>query len=245
MVLVVACVTCRSTPSIPFPPLPRPCLFCIRINTHYSKSALLRRIATLYADMLDERGGRKHRGASDASTEKVLILDEIFPKPTCFLANKILVCLFFFFAHFYFPASGQAVVTGVIPSPPRFLPSIFIAHRVQQSHCSSIFHRVLLTHALALSASQFVHKKKSQRFYTSMHSAGLELTKLTYTRLEDNLIRHRGDRLAYSRPWGPWVCPFIGLHFQFFYSKSVFWVRYRDPQATTLVACYVEVSLFV
>ena len=30
-----------------------------------------------------------------------------------------------------------------------------------------------------------------------MHSAGLELTKLTYTRLEDNLIRHRGDRLYY------------------------------------------------
>ena len=85
------------------------------------------------------------------------------------------------------------MVTGVIPSPPRFLPSIFIAHRVQQSHCSSIFHRMLLTHALALSASQFVHKKKSQRIYTSMHSAGLELTKLAYTRLEDNLIRHRGD----------------------------------------------------
>ena len=32
---------------------------------------------------------------------------------------------FFFIAHFHFPASGQAVVTGVIPSPPRFLPSIF------------------------------------------------------------------------------------------------------------------------
>ena len=101
---------------------------------------------------------------------------------------------FFFFAHFYFPASGQAVVTGVVPSPPRFLPSIFIAHRVQQSHCSSTFHRVLLlTHALALSASQFVRKKKSPRIYTSMHSGGFELTKLTYTRLEDNLIRHRGD----------------------------------------------------
>ena len=56
---------------------------------------------------------------------------------------------------------------------------------------------MLLTHALALSASQFVHKKKSQRIYTSMHSAGLELTKLTYTRLEDNLIRHRRDRLHY------------------------------------------------
>ena len=28
-----------------------------------------------------------------------------------------------------------------------------------------------------------------------MHSAGLELAKLTYTRLEDNLIHRRGDRL--------------------------------------------------
>ena len=101
--------------------------------------------------------------------------------------------VFLFFAHFHFPASGQAVVTGVIPSPPRFLPSISMAHRVQQSHCSSIVHRVLLTHALALSASQFVHKKNSQRIFTSTHSAGLELTKLTYTRLKDNLIRHRGD----------------------------------------------------
>ena len=33
--------------------------------------------------------------------------------------------------------------------------------------------------------------------YTSMHSGGFELTKLTYTRFEDNLIRHRGDRLPY------------------------------------------------
>ena len=46
---------------------------------------------------------------------------------------------FFFFSRFYFPASGQTVVTGVVPSPPRFLPSIVIAHRVRQSHCSSIF----------------------------------------------------------------------------------------------------------
>ena len=95
----------------------------------------------------------------------------------------------YIFSHFCFPASGQAVVTGVVPSPPLFLPSIFIAHGVQQSHYSSIFHRVLLTHALALSASQFVLKKKFQRNYTRMHSAGLELTKLTYTMLEDNLIR--------------------------------------------------------
>ena len=111
-----------------------------------------------------------------------------------FFATSLLEHFFFFFAHFYFPGSGQAVVTGVVPSSPRFLPSIFIAHRVQHSHCSSIFHRVLLTHALALSASQFVHKKKSPLIHTSMHSGGFELTRLTYTRLEDNLIRHRGDR---------------------------------------------------
>ena len=36
---------------------------------------------------------------------------------------------------------------------------------------------MVLTHALALSASQFVHKRKSLRIYTSMHSEGLELTK--------------------------------------------------------------------
>ena len=121
------------------------------------------------------------------------------------------------------------MVTGVVPFPPRFLPSIllsrvgfrnptvqlldkpwsqvssllppgsclqfFIAHRVRQSHCSSIFHRVLLTHALAISASQLVHKEKSPRIYTSIRTrGGLELTELTYTRLKDSLIRHRGDR---------------------------------------------------
>ena len=105
-------------------------------------------------------------------------------------------CLFVFsFAHFYFLASGQAVWSQVssLP-PPRLLPTIFTAHKVQRSHCSSSFHRVLLTHALVLSASQFVHKKKSPRIYTSMHSGGFELAKRTHTRLEDNLIRHRGDR---------------------------------------------------
>ena len=102
-----------------------------------------------------------------------------------------------FFYTSTFQLLDKVVVTGVVPSPPRFLLSNLIAHRVQQSHCSSIFHRVLLTHALALSASQLVHKKKSTRIYTSMHSGGFELTKLTCTRLEDNLIRHRGDRSPY------------------------------------------------
>ena len=78
----------------------------------------------------------------------------------------------FFFTHIYFPASGPAVVTGVVPSPPRFSPFNFVAQRVQQSHCSSIFHRVLLTRALALSTSQFDLKKSSPRMYTSMHWGG-------------------------------------------------------------------------
>ena len=47
-----------------------------------------------------------------------------------FVCLFVLVGVFFFFLHFYFPASGQAVFTGVVPPPPRFLPSFFIAHRV-------------------------------------------------------------------------------------------------------------------
>ena len=113
------------------------------------------------------------------------------------------------------------MLTGVVPHPPRFLPSIFIAHRVQHSHCSSIFRRVLLTHALALSASQFVHMKKSQRIYTSMHSAGLQLTKLTYTRLEVNLIRHRGDPLE-PHGWPPLEAEKCSVPFRGFIA-SVLW----------------------
>ena len=110
-----------------------------------------------------------------------------------------IICIIIMFTHFYIPASGQAVVTGVVPSSPRFSSSIIIAHSVQQSHRSSIFHRVLLTNALALSASQFVHKKKSLQIYTSKHSGELELTKLTYTRLVGNLILcHRGDRVNFK-----------------------------------------------
>ena len=51
----------------------------------------------------------------------------------------VLYIFLFSSALFYFPASGQPAVTRVVPSPPRFLPSIFVAHRVQHSHCSSVF----------------------------------------------------------------------------------------------------------
>ena len=119
----------------------------------------------------------------------------------------VVVVVVVFFSHCYFLASGQAVVTGVVPSSHRFLPSIFITHRVQQSHCWSIFHPVLLTHALALSVSHFLHKKRSQRIYTSMHSGKFELTKLTYTRLGDNLIfihfffSHASTFQLLDKPW--------------------------------------------
>ena len=49
--------------------------------------------------------------------------------------NQHLIILFFYF---YSPASEQAVVSGLLPSP-RYVPSVFIAHRVQHSHCSSTF----------------------------------------------------------------------------------------------------------
>ena len=104
---------------------------------------------------------------------------------------------FFFYTHllssFWKPWSQ---VSSLLP-PGSCLQFLSRIYRVQQSHCSSIW----LTHALALSASQFVHKKKSPRIYTSMHSGGFELTKLTYTRLEDNPIRHRGDRQIHISIW--------------------------------------------
>ena len=110
------------------------------------------------------------------------------------------IYLFFFFSHtstFQLPNKPWSQVSSLLPHGSCL--QLFISHRVQQSHCSSIFHRVLLAHAFALSASQSVHKKNSPRIFTSMHSGGFKVTKLTYTRLEDNLIRHRGDRLLITK----------------------------------------------
>ena len=61
----------------------------------------------------------------------------------------------------------SCVVSGVVPSPPRYMPSVFIAHRVQHSPCSSTSHGKLQTHVFAISASPFVHMKKFPRTYTS------------------------------------------------------------------------------
>ena len=116
-------------------------------------------------------------------------------------------CILFYFISCYFMLFYFIFHTHLLSSSwtsrghrcrPFFPPVLaFNFHRANEGSAIPLlvdFHRVLLTHGLALSASQFVHKKKSPRIYTSMHSGGFELTTLTYTRLEDILICHRGDR---------------------------------------------------
>ena len=103
----------------------------------------------------------------------------------------------FFFSHtftFQLLDKPWSQVSSLLPpvSGLNFLSRIGFSNATARRHFMEC---LLLTHALALSASQSVHKKKSQRIVTSMYSARLELTKLTYIRVEDNLIRHRGDRL--------------------------------------------------
>ena len=113
------------------------------------------------------------------------------------------LCRTFFSTHIYFPPSGQAVVAGVVPSPPRFSLSIFIAHRVQQSHRSSTFHRVLLTHSRSRAFRKSICAQ--EKVITNVYEYALGGIRthephLDYnTGLEgNNLIRHRGDRLHYK-----------------------------------------------
>ena len=92
-------------------------------------------------------------------------------------ANSRSICnFFFFFTHFYFPASGQSRGHRCRPFPPpgsclQLLSRIGSAVPLTARR---FFHRVLLTHALALSASQFVHKEKSLRIYSTTSWAGQE-----------------------------------------------------------------------
>ena len=80
--------------------------------------------------------------------------------------------------------------------PPRFLPSIFSAHRVQQSHCSSSFSSSVANSRSRVFRKSVWAQENLSRIHTSMHSGGFELTKLAYdTRLEGSLISHWGDRL--------------------------------------------------
>ena len=92
------------------------------------------------------------------------------------LTQRKLPFFLFLYTSTFFPASGQAVVTGVVPSPRFLLTFNFYRAYIgfsNQSHCSSIFHRVLLTHALAFSASQFVHKHARKKLPTNVYEYAL------------------------------------------------------------------------
>ena len=112
------------------------------------------------------------------------VLDVLLIAADCWLIIYSSSFFVFFLAHFYFPASGHTSrghrCRPSLP-PPGYCLHFFLAHRVQHPLIVD-FYRVLLTHALALSASQLVHITKT---YTSTHSGWFKLTKLTYTRLED------------------------------------------------------------
>ena len=87
------------------------------------------------------------------------------------------------------------MVTGVVPSPARFLPSIFIAHKG-----SAIPLLVDFSSRVANSLSRAFRKSicAREKVPTNLYEyalGGFDVTKLTYTRLEGNLIRNRGDRL--------------------------------------------------
>ena len=113
-----------------------------------------------------------------------------------------------FFSRFYFPVSGLKPWTqgSVDPSFPQFLRSIFIAHNVQQFRCLSIFHRVLLTPALALSASQLVPKKTkaflAHHTSTYFHLLRIGVDAQTNTHADQRLNFETCDRLrlATTRP---------------------------------------------
>ena len=71
-------------------------------------------------------------------------------------------------------SSGQAVVTDVVPSPPRYVPS-FLSRIGFSIPAARPFSSNVATVALALSANQFLCKKIT---YEYVHSARIESTKL-------------------------------------------------------------------
>ena len=92
-------------------------------------------------------------------TNKFVLL-RIWRAPCCWLLiDHLFQWFFLFWAHFYFPTFGHTSRDHRCrPLPPVIAFISFL--RIRSSTLwSLIFHRVLLTHALALSASQLVHKK--------------------------------------------------------------------------------------
>ena len=74
----------------------------------------------------------------------------------CFMQKNIIFIYCFHTSTFQLLDKPWSQVSSVLP--PGSCLQFFSRIGFKQSHCSSIVHRVLLTHALAFSASQFVHK---------------------------------------------------------------------------------------
>ena len=89
-------------------------------------------------------------------------------RPTVIFVGFVPFC-FCFFHSFAFQLLDivQAVVTGVVPSSPRFLPSILSRIGFSNPTARRFFIECVANSALALSASQFVLKKKALRIYTT------------------------------------------------------------------------------
>ena len=127
-----------------------------------------------------------------------------FPPPPL----PLFFCFFVFFCHaylYFLPASGQAVVTGVIPSSPPdscLFFNFYRAYRVQSNPTARRFFIESFANSRSRSrfplASQFVCTRKIPHTNLYEHAFGgirTNETDLLYQALEDiNLIRHRGDR---------------------------------------------------
>ena len=85
------------------------------------------------------------------------------------------------------------MVTGIFPSPPRYLPS-FLRFHLSAFTLANSHLLVLLTNALALSLSSLFQRKKSLRIKRArvcMHSVRLQPTTLSLEGMIFHLLRHR------------------------------------------------------
>ena len=98
------------------------------------------------------------------------------------------------------------MVTGVIPSPPRYVSSFLscIGFSIPTARRFSSYVIMFLTHALlALSADHFLCKQKSLR----VCALGENWTReIDFSRHEDNLPSHRGRRLVFDQILGIVEC---------------------------------------
>ena len=101
---------------------------------------------------------------------------------SCFRSPTLAGALFGSHCRYRVSCPYQAVVPASHRCRPFFstvLASKFCHARGLWNSTARRFSSSELTHLVALSASQLVHKKKSIQICTNMHSGGLELTKLT------------------------------------------------------------------